>query len=511
MLKVIADEIVVFLGYPQSEAVAVHDKEIFEFGRMRMALKSEFQVGRRTFLKQAAGTAFAIGVDAKSYGRIKGANERILLGQLGCGDRSEGHVHMAQLASREVDVQTIAVCDIWSLAREKRAAQVREVFNVEPQIYKYSEQMLASKDIDGVMIATGDFQHAKLCIDVVRAGKDCYVEKPFANVLSEAKQARDAVKASSRVVQMGTQHRSEPYQLAVRDLVRSGRIGPIVHIEQEWNVNMERWRFVEMDTGISRERVQDREMQWHKWLYESESKLREEDTDWQRWLLGKPYRPFDPHVYLEFRLYKEFSSGIFDQWMSHGSDLVHLWMDEAYPESVAANGGIYAWKDGRENPDTCVAAVTYPKGFLYTYKSVFGNSFRSFSRIQGRDGTIANYGGEGASLFTVSKEGGRHEYDKSAPIDKLPNVAPTEDEEEIVQVPGAEPPNSRGPGDDSVVHMLNWLKAMQTRSQPNATVDHGLSHSLVAIMAAQSYWSGKRLYWDPAIEEIVEQLPARNA
>ena len=88
-------------------------------------------------------------------------------------------------------------------------------------------------------------------------------------------------------------------------------------------------------------------------------------------LLGKPLRPFDPHVYLEFRLYKDYSAGIFDQWLSHGSDLVHLWTDQSYPESVVATGGIFVWRDERENPDTCVAAVTYPKGFLYTYKTTF--------------------------------------------------------------------------------------------------------------------------------------------
>src|SRR5262249_30194944 len=158
------------------------------------------------------------------------------LGQLGCGARSHGHVHMVQLASREVPVETVAVCDIWNLAREERAAQVREAFNQTPRSYKYSEEMLASKDLDGGMIATGDFQHAKLCMEVVQAGKDCYVEKPFANVLSEAKAARNTVKASKQIVQMGTQHRTEPYQLAVRDIIRAGRIGKIVHIEQEWNV-----------------------------------------------------------------------------------------------------------------------------------------------------------------------------------------------------------------------------------------------------------------------------------
>jgi hypothetical protein len=260
-----------------------------------------------------------------------------------------------------------------------------------------------------------------------------------------------------------------------------------------------------MDTGNSDEMEQDRNMEWKKWLYERPSKLREEDTDWKRWLLGKPYRPFDPHVYLEFRLYKDYSSGIFDQWMSHGSDLVHMWTDETYPESVVANGGIYAWKDGRENPDTCVAAVTYPKGFLYTYKTIFGNSFRSFSRIQGRDGTIANYGGEGASLFTVSKEGGRHEFEGCPLSASVPIVSPAADEEEIVKVADAEPPSTDGPGDDSLVHIMNWLNSMRSRNTPNANVNHGFSASVVCIMAAQSYWSGKKLYWNPATEEIVDQ------
>ena len=459
---------------------------------------------RRTFMKQAAGTVLAAGMTARSYARVLGANDRIRLAQLGCGGRSRGHVHMAQMASKVTPVETIAVCDIWSLAREKRAAQVKEAFNLDPKSYKYSEEMLANKDIDGVMIATGDFQHAKLCAEVVRTGKDCYVEKPFANVLSEAKETRDLVNASRQMVQVGSQHRSEPYQIAVRDIVRSGRIGEIVHIEQEWNVNEERWRFVNMDTGNSKEMEQDRNMEWKKWLYERPSKLREEDTDWKRWLLGKPDRPFDPHVYLEFRLYKDYSSGIFDQWLSHGSDLVHLWTDEAYPESVVANGGIYAWKDDRENPDTCVAAVTYPKGFLYTYKTIFGNSFRSFSRIQGRDGTIANYGGEGASLFTVSKEGGRHEMGGCPLSMSVPITSPAIDQEEIVKVAGAEPPSTEGPPDDSLVHIMNWLNSMRSRNTPNANVNHGFSASVVSIMAAQSYWSGKKLYWNPATEEILD-------
>jgi predicted dehydrogenase len=452
-------------------------------------------VDRRQFLAGAgsailAGSATAL--SARSYARVVGANDRIRLAQLGSGGRSQGHVHMVHMAAQRTPVEVVAVCDIWTLARERRAAQVKDLFGTSPQVYKYSEKMLASADIDGVMIATGDHQHAKLCVEVVQAGKDCYVEKPFANVLEEAKAARAAVKASKQVVQMGTQHRSQAYPLAIRDIIQSGRIGEIVRITQEWNVNQPRWRRIpELDDGK------------HPPL------VKEEDTDWQRWLLGKPNRPFDPHVYSEFRLYRDFSSGIFDQWLSHGSDLVHLWTNETHPVSATATGGVFTWKDGRENPDNVTVSLTYPKGFLYTYSTTFSNSYRSFSRIQGRNGTIENYGGEGASLFLVTKEGGPQEFD---PEDNArpryigpPGMGPPQDAAEILRVPGSRrEPDSLGPSDDDTDHLMNWLNAMRERKTPNANVDHGFSHSIVCIMAAQSYWSGKRLYWDPSSEEIVE-------
>src|SRR5579884_2653490 len=94
---------------------------------------------RREFLK-LAGTAAAL--SARSYARVLGANDRIRLAQLGCGGRSEGHVHMTYLASKRTPVEVVAVCDIWSLARERRAAQVKRAFGAEPRSYKYSEEML---------------------------------------------------------------------------------------------------------------------------------------------------------------------------------------------------------------------------------------------------------------------------------------------------------------------------------------------------------------------------------
>jgi len=77
----------------------------------------------------------------------------------------------------------------------------------------------------------------------------------------------------------------------------------------------------------------------------------------------------------------------------------------------------------------------------------------------------------------------------------------------VVHVPNGEAPSSLGTDDDSVVHMLNWIAAMRDRKQPNATVDHGFSHSVVCIMATQAYWSGKKQYWNPVNEAIQEHPP----
>jgi len=96
-----------------------------------------------------------------------------------------------------------------------------------------------------------------------------------------------------------------------------------------------------MDTGNSPAMEQDRNLEWKKWLFEAKSKLREEDTDWNRWLLGKPH-VFRSSCLSGIPSLQGLFLGDFDQWMSHGCDLVHLWTDETYPESVVATGGIYA-------------------------------------------------------------------------------------------------------------------------------------------------------------------------
>src|SRR5215831_17627108 len=358
-------------------------------------MKTSQKINRRSFLNQATTLvvgAGAISSVASSYNRTLGANDRISLGHIGVGRRGR---ELAGIVARlkEKNVEMTAVCDLWKINREAAAAQANKDYGRAPRAFQYMDELLALKDVDAVLVSTADFQHATHLKLVAEAGKDCYCEKPMANDLEEAKAARDAVIKSNRIAQIGTQHRSEPYQIAVRDFIKTGALGEVSKVEIVWNYHGPRWR--------GRSEVKE---------------IREQDTDWGRWLLKKAPRPFDPRAYFEFRLYKDFSSGIADQWMSHGIDLMHYFLNEPAPRSVVAHGGVYAWHDGRENPDTFQALLEYPKGYLVSYSTSFGNDAPGFTRYMGKQATLINLGGEGSPRYQVIEEKGTHEDD--ADIDK---------------------------------------------------------------------------------------------
>src|SRR6516225_10883744 len=133
---------------------------------------------------------------AASYNRIIGANDRINIGFLGCGDRSRDHQSIVNAAKTNKNLGVVAVCDIWKHNKEKAAANCKRLFGTDVKQFKYSEEMLKMPELDAVMIGAGDFQHAKLLVEVVKAGKDCYCEKPMAIDVEDAKLARDVVLSS---------------------------------------------------------------------------------------------------------------------------------------------------------------------------------------------------------------------------------------------------------------------------------------------------------------------------
>ncbi len=433
------------------------------------------KLDRRSFINKTAGVVAgsALASTAFSYSQIKGANDRISLGHIGVGRRGTELDFMASRLKDKFNVEMTAVCDLWKTNREKASANNGKYYGRPPRSFQYMEDLLALKDVDAVFISTPEHSHSPVLRAVAEAGKDAYCEKPMGNVLEEVKAARDAVRKRKLVVQIGTQHRSEPYQLAAREVVRSGALGDISKYEIVWNYNGPRWR--------GRSEVKQ---------------IREADTDWKKWLMTKPYRPFDPRIYFEFRIYKDFSSGISDQWLSHGGDLVHFYNKEVPPVSVMAQGGIFAWHDGRENPDTFQALIEYPT-FLASFSTSFGNDSDSFSRIMGRKGTLVNIGGEGSPRWKFVEEKGNHE--ENPLIQRA---------ERWVTLPGEDKPGPINIGDEDLSHMTNWFQCMRSRNQEtNATVDNGFLHSVVCIMATDSYWQGKRLYYDSKSEQIIDRSP----
>jgi predicted dehydrogenase len=436
------------------------------------------RIDRRAFLGRSgriAGGA-ALATTALSYARILGANDRISLGHIGIGNRGRDLGGIAAALKASHNVEMTAVSDLWTVNRERAVAANAGYYGRAPRAYQHLEDLLAQKDVDGVLISTPEHSHSPILKLAAEAGKDAYVEKPMGNVLDELKAARAAVLACRRIVQVGTQHRSEPYPRAACELVHSGALGKVSKVEVEWNYHGPRWR--------GREEV---------------GQIREGDTDWRRWLMTKPYRPFDPRLYFEFRLYREFSSGIPDQWMSHGIDLVHWFMGDRYPRSVVAHGGVFAWPDGRENPDTFQALLEYPKGFLVSYSTSFGNDSPGFTRYMGDKATLVNLGGEGSPRYQLIEERGNHESN--------PDIDRSRAAKDVL-LPGETTVPPMGIDDLTLGHMANWFECLRSRQPPHCTVEDGFAHSVACTMAAQSYWTGRRLYWDPAQEAILDRAPA---
>jgi len=382
------------------------------------------------------------------------------------------------------NIQLHSICDIWSVNRKRGVDHAKELFGQTPKSYKYSEDLLADPEVDAVMIATGDHQHVMPLVKAVKAGKDVYCEKPMANILEEAKLARDTVVAGNQVVQMGSQWVSEPHQLKVREIIRSGKLGKITKIEQSWNYNGPRW-YDPNGPNVTT--------------------IREQDTDWHRWLAGRPWVPFDPEKYFFFRIFREFSGGITDQWYSHGSGLAHFYLDTFIPDDTVANGGIFAWHDARENPDTISILSTFQdQEVLYSYSSSFGNYYGDHTIIRGTEGTLYAVGGEGSPQWWYKPE--VRSFWRSNFVFEQEDLSNPEPEPILVEGETEPPPTDLS--DNSKGHMDNWIECIRSRQTPHGSIETGFAHSVAVIMATRSYREGKKMYWDRYNEQIIDHPPS---
>ncbi|MFN5646817.1 MAG: Gfo/Idh/MocA family protein, partial [Sphingobacteriales bacterium] len=371
----------------------------------------------------------------------------------------------------------VAVSDLWKLRREEAKDFFTSKMGHDVQAVRNNDELYRIKDLDAVIISTADFQHALHCTEAVNNGKDAYCEKPFAETMADNRAALKAVKASNKIVQIGSQRRSGGNYKAAADLVQQGKFGPITMVELTWNVNQPgRWR---------RPNVVP--------------KLKEEDTDWKRFLMNRPFEAFDPRKYLEFRLFWPYSSGMPGQWMCHQIDTVHWFTGLNHPRSVVANGGIYAWKDGRRNWDTMTAVFDYSpandvkSGFQVTFASRMHNGDENPAEIY-----YSNGGEMNLNTNKISPRGGLTKGFADA-MGMQPNLLP---EMKLEDVKVASSANTGGDPLTSA-HMRNWMECVRSRKQPNAPIEAGYAHSIASIMTNAAVRTGEKVTFNEKTQEVM--------
>ncbi|WP_161888164.1 Gfo/Idh/MocA family protein [Pontibacter russatus] len=437
---------------------------------------------RRDFLKKAVmGTVglSVMGFSAKSYGNILGANDRVRVGIIGFSDRFRHSLYPAFMEhAKDMNFEFVGVSDIWNRRRDEAEAYAKEKHGLKLKKYRNNDELHSKKDIDAVIISTADFQHALMGVEAVRNGKDVYLEKPMAETMEDARAILKAVEDTGKIVQIGSQRRSAPNYIAANEYIKSGKFGDIKMVEMTWNVNQPgRWRRPELV-----------------------SQIRKEDTDWDRFLMNRPKVEWDPRKYLEYRLFWPYSSGIPGQWMSHQIDTVHWFTDLEHPRSVAANGGIYMWADGRENPDTLTAVFDYGpgddpgKGFQVVYSSRFSNSAGGVKELYYSNGGMLNL-----DTNKITSEGGLT-ADMADDMGMQANLLaeytlPSQAKVSTAANTGGDPMTS--------LHMRNWMECVRSRETPHASVKAGYNHSVANIMTRVAMQTGKRVTFDEAKQEVV--------
>lgn len=403
-------------------------------------------VSRRRFLAGASTSAAGLGLAARVVRAAPGANERLSIGLIGCGERARAHLAGLIKFRPAHNLQVTALCDVWEVNLKRMAEATAKGFGEAPRTCTRFGEMLADKDLDAVVIATPDFAHGPILVAALEAGKDVYIEKPMTIQLEYANRALDLARQRERVVQCGTQYRSHPYILGVAKEVASGSLGKISRVSSAASYNHPRWKRGHADCKAS-------------------------DVDWEAYLLDLPPRPFDASLLREWHLHRETSNGLPGLWMTHYVDATALMLNLAYPATAVAHGGNYVWKDGREHADTFTALLEYPEGLLFGWSMSLGTGAEWRYCIYGRTGTIEVGGNRslGDKPWRFTPEGG-----KPATQPAVRTLEP---------VPAGD-------------HMENWLECIRSRERPRADIQFGHQHAVASIMAAEALAGGKRQAYD---------------
>jgi predicted dehydrogenase len=435
---------------------------------------------RRDFIRQVGvGAAAATGVIAAdaslgaatrqapsmAKARVIGANDRINVGFVGCGGRMNAHIRRVMERNKERgDVQAVAVNDIW----DKRKQRAREATGVdERSVYHDYREVCGRSDVDVVVIASPDHWHYAQTMEALRNGKDVYLEKPMTYTVDEAKEIADAVKASGRVLQVGSQYASMDHFWKARKAITDGLLGEVV------------WA----SGGFGRNRNQRGE-----WNYAIDPDASEKTLDWKAFLGSAPKRPFDPERYFRWRKYWDYSGGIATDLFYHSVSPLLVAIGGEFPLRVTSSGGIYVQKD-REVPDTFFMNVDYPAWTMQLACSV-ASGVGAPLVIHGSQATLF-VGQNSENLINtqmdlVPDQEYRGEFMKKTGV-------------EVMKIEAQPVPRGAHP------HMDNFLECVRSRQEPNLPASLGYQAMAAIGMGVQAYRQHEVLYFDRRRERVTNK------
>ena len=403
---------------------------------------------RRRFLRKAlaAGGLVAapsiVPAAALGLGARPAASERIVVGFIGMG--WFGTVDL-KIFLQGTEAQTVAVCDV-DAAKAAAAKEIADAHygNRDCKIYHDFREMLDRDDIDAVSIATPDHWHAIPTIEACRRGKDVHIEKPLSLTIREGRAMVEAARRYGRVVQTGSEARSNPSCRFACELVRSGRIGEVkeVYVSGVGGPSS--------DVVLPAEPVPD-------------------GLDWDFWLGPAPWRPYNKAYHpVSWRGYYDFSGGGLTDWGAHHFDLTQ-------------------WALGTD--DTGPVRIIPPDGKEHRFLTlVYASGVRVYHVLSGQPevemlGYVTAVGTKGRVGFGY---GGLQKTDP--PSLAHDPIGPNE-----VRLHPC-PPGGHERGD--------FLTAVRTRARPGADVEIGHRSVSVAHLAHIGYRLQRPLRWDPVKEEF---------
>ena len=396
---------------------------------------SEPNVARRTFL---GGVTAAT---ALSYSRVYGANERLQLGLIGCGDR--GRYDMQNFVKANA-VDVVALCDIWPdrIDMAKKIAPNAKAFGDH-------RKLLDIKEIDVALIATPDHWHVPIAIDALNAGKDVYCEKPLTLTIEEGPAVVKAARVNNRICQVGMQQRSGKHYLeAKHEYLDSGKLGKLTMARTWWHGNG-----------------------WHLRKAPPELQTKPQNLDWARYLGRLKWRDWDPQQYWNWRAYLDFGGGQVTDLFTHWIDVVHMFTGQDVPTSGVAAGGVYVYKDGRTAPDTINVLLEYPAAFTATFEATLA---------PGITGAAQEFAGTEGRLLIDRRHYEFHAVGK-----------------------GKEPVVVQASTNIDMDHVENFLECVRSRKLPNGDVLAGHRSAQASHLGNLSYVQKRRLDFDPVREEIL--------